>query len=91
MKSSHKNISGSTSRLFIYLTGARDPALKVTCYKLYIRVGIQVLRWTAMYSFERPKNESTIKEVIFVPLLKLFTHLKLQIVYRLNLVLNLYM
>jgi len=62
----------------------------MSCYKLYIRVGIQVLRWTVRYSFERPKNESRMKEVILFPFLKLFIHLKLQIIYRLNLVLDLY-
>jgi len=65
----------------------------VTRYKLYIlvRVGTPVLRWTVMYSFERPKYERRMKEVILVPLLKLFIHLKLQNIYRLNFVLDLYM
>lgn len=31
-----------------------------------------------MYSFERPKNEGRMKQVMLVPLLKLFIHLKLQ-------------
>lgn len=91
MKSGHKNVSGSHSG---YLFTSQAPEIlcwTLTCYKLYIRVGIPVLRWTVIYSFERRKNEGRMKEVVLVPLLKSFIHLKLQDIYRLNLVPDLYM
>jgi len=47
-----------------------------------------VLRCTVIYSFERPKNEGRMKEVIIVPMLKLFIRLKLQDIYMLYLVLD---
>ena len=77
MKSGHKNVSGSrTSYLFTW----QSPEIlrwKTACYKLYIRVVTLVLRRTVTYSFERPENKDRM-EVKFVPLFKLFIHLKLQ-------------